>query len=322
MSRPESSAHRGRRAVTVRSPAKVNLQLSVGGRRPGRLSRPRHRVPGRRSARRGRRPAGRRRSHRHGHGRRRRERPCRTATTWPPAQPSRSPRPPESTRTSPWRCARPSRSPAAWPADRRRCRCPGGLRRIVGNRTSNETSSRRVAAELGADVPFALMGGTAIGLGTGTQLTPALARGRFHWVFAIAETGCPQQRCTPSTTGWPESRSGSSREVSDAPDDRAARGRRDRRSGARCRTTFSGQPSRCARGCASRSTSARSTAPSASIVSGSGPTCAFLARDDEHALDLAVALSAADVCRSVVRADAPGPRCPGRRRLAMTVTGC
>jgi 4-diphosphocytidyl-2-C-methyl-D-erythritol kinase len=42
-----------------------------------------------------------------------------------------------------------------------------------------------------------------------------------------------------------------------------------------------------------------------SIVCGSGPTCAFLARDEEHALDLAVALSAADVCRSVARAEAP-----------------
>ena len=33
------------------------------------------------------------------------------------------------------------------------------------------------------------------------------------------------------------------------------------------------------------------------MLSGSGPTCAFLARDEEHALDLAVALSSAGVCR-------------------------
>ena len=43
----------------------------------------------------------------------------------------------------------------------------------------------------------------------------------------------------------------------------------------------------------------------AGLVSGSGPTCAFLARDDEHALDLAVALSAAGVCRVVRTAKAP-----------------
>ena len=41
------------------------------------------------------------------------------------------------------------------------------------------------------------------------------------------------------------------------------------------------------------------------VVSGSGPTCAFLARDESHALDLAVALSAAGVCRTVKRADGP-----------------
>ena len=46
-----------------------------------------------------------------------------------------------------------------------------------------------LAAGLGADVPFALLGGTALGVGTGEQLTPALARGRFHWVFALADGG-------------------------------------------------------------------------------------------------------------------------------------
>src|SRR6476660_3633228 len=46
-----------------------------------------------------------------------------------------------------------------------------------------------LAAGLGADVPFALVGGTAVGLGTGTRLTSALARGRFHWVLALADSG-------------------------------------------------------------------------------------------------------------------------------------
>ncbi len=41
------------------------------------------------------------------------------------------------------------------------------------------------------------------------------------------------------------------------------------------------------------------------IVSGSGPTCAFLARDDEHAIDLAVAFTASGVCRTVKRAAGP-----------------
>jgi 4-diphosphocytidyl-2-C-methyl-D-erythritol kinase len=43
------------------------------------------------------------------------------------------------------------------------------------------------------------------------------------------------------------------------------------------------------------------------LVSGSGPTCFFLARSASHATDLAVSLSGAGVCRSVARATGPAP---------------
>lgn len=46
-----------------------------------------------------------------------------------------------------------------------------------------------LAARLGADVPFALHGGTAVGTGRGDDLTPALARGRFDWVLVLSEQG-------------------------------------------------------------------------------------------------------------------------------------
>lgn len=46
-----------------------------------------------------------------------------------------------------------------------------------------------LGAELGSDVPFAVLGGTAVGLGRGERLTPALTRGTFHWVFATADGG-------------------------------------------------------------------------------------------------------------------------------------
>ena len=54
------------------------------------------------------------------------------------------------------------------------------------------------------------------------------------------------------------------------------------------------------------------------LISGSGPTCAFLARDDEHALDLAVAFTASGVCRSVRRAHGPvqGARVVDQRDVA------
>ena len=44
----------------------------------------------------------------------------------------------------------------------------------------------RLGARLGADVPFPLMGGCAVGLGRGDMLTATLARGVYHWVLAVA----------------------------------------------------------------------------------------------------------------------------------------
>ncbi|MFG1809131.1 4-(cytidine 5'-diphospho)-2-C-methyl-D-erythritol kinase [Streptomyces sp. NPDC049040] len=46
-----------------------------------------------------------------------------------------------------------------------------------------------LAAELGSDVPFGLLGGAALGVGRGEILTPLEVGGEFHWVFAVAEGG-------------------------------------------------------------------------------------------------------------------------------------
>jgi len=51
------------------------------------------------------------------------------------------------------------------------------------------TRMHELASRLGADVPFALHGGTAVGTGRGDQLNPALARGRFDWVLVTSEQG-------------------------------------------------------------------------------------------------------------------------------------
>jgi 4-diphosphocytidyl-2-C-methyl-D-erythritol kinase len=161
-----------------------------------------------------------------------------------------------------------------------------------------------LAAGLGSDVPFALVGGTAVGLGTGVRLTQALARGRFHWVFAFADSGLSTKDVYAEHDRLARQSVGLEPEVSDAlmsalrAGDAVALGRslsNDLQRAAislrpRLRLTLDVGEEYGALG---------------AIVSGSGPTCAFLARDDEHALDLAVALSAADVCRSVTRADAP-----------------
>lgn len=46
-----------------------------------------------------------------------------------------------------------------------------------------------LAARLGADVPFPLLGATAVGHGRGDRLTPLMTRGRYLWVLAFAARG-------------------------------------------------------------------------------------------------------------------------------------
>ena len=46
-----------------------------------------------------------------------------------------------------------------------------------------------IAATLGSDIPFALHGGTALGVGRGEILTPVLAKGVFHWVVVVNDGG-------------------------------------------------------------------------------------------------------------------------------------
>lgn len=52
----------------------------------------------------------------------------------------------------------------------------------------------RLGARLGADVPFALMGGAAIGLGIGDQLAPLLTRAQTDWVLIPASYGLSTPR--------------------------------------------------------------------------------------------------------------------------------
>lgn len=163
-----------------------------------------------------------------------------------------------------------------------------------------------LATKLGSDVPFALYGGNAIGRGRGEQITPVLGRGRFHWVLAFAGEGLstPEvyQRCDELRAGEdvPEP------SVSESLIQALRSGEANDLAGALHNDL---QPA---------ALSLRPTLRKlldagveygalAGIVSGSGPTCAFLVRDEEHALDVAVALTASGVCRTVKRAHGPVP---------------
>jgi 4-diphosphocytidyl-2-C-methyl-D-erythritol kinase len=163
-----------------------------------------------------------------------------------------------------------------------------------------------IASGLGADVPFALVGGTAVGTGRGERLTPALARGQFSWVFALAEGGLP----TPAVYaeidrlrgagGVPRPRVSEPLMAALRSGDAGALGRALTNDLQRAAVSLRPQLGLTLE-------VGEEYGALGAVVSGSGPTCAFLARDSEHALDLAVALSAAGVCRTVKRAHGPVP---------------
>jgi 4-diphosphocytidyl-2-C-methyl-D-erythritol kinase len=161
-----------------------------------------------------------------------------------------------------------------------------------------------LAAGVGSDVPFALVGHTALGLGRGEKLTPVLARGHFHWVFAFAETGL----ATPEVYAELDRlRAGSvlaEPRVSDALMS-ALRSGNAVALGAALDNDLQRAAVSLRPGLAMTLDVGDEYGALGALVSGSGPTCAFLARDEEHALDLAVALTASGTCRTVTSAVGP-----------------
>lgn len=166
------------------------------------------------------------------------------------------------------------------------------------------TKLEALAVRLGSDVPFALHGGTAIGRGRGEQVTPALARGEFHWVFAFADWGLS----TPDVYTECDRLRAQRDVVAPAVADELMAALRS----GRATSVGAGLHNDLQEAALSLRPRLKLTLEAGadagalgSIVSGSGPTCAFLARDDEHALDIAVALSASGACRTVTRATGP-----------------
>jgi 4-diphosphocytidyl-2-C-methyl-D-erythritol kinase len=165
-----------------------------------------------------------------------------------------------------------------------------------------------LARKLGADVPFALTGGTAIGTGRGDELSPALARGTFQWVLALADFGLS----TPEV--YAELDRHRERHAQDIfPVDPRPSVDTDVLQALRA-----GDPAMLAAAMHNDlQAAALHLQPSltevielgeqngalAGIVSGSGPTVAFLAADQDAALELQLALSAARL--NVVRATGP-----------------
>lgn len=168
-----------------------------------------------------------------------------------------------------------------------------------------------LAAELGSDVPFGLLGHTAVGTGRGHLLTPAMTRGAFHWAFGLRHEGMSTRavydafdaRCDregpvayvdePQTAMMQALRAG----------DATALGaclRNDLQDASLELNPALGEVMDVARGAGALGV----------MVSGSGPTVAALARSPQHALAIAAALTAANVVDDVATAvgNAPGAR--------------
>ena len=176
-----------------------------------------------------------------------------------------------------------------------------------------------LASGIGSDVAFGLLGGTAIGIGRGEQVTPVLTSGTFHWVLAFANgelstadvyAACDRMRASPASPPGKEHKAGTVGVPDPALDNRLIAALR------------SGDPAEVGQLLSNdlqpaaislrpelrrTLTAGRELGALGAMVSGSGPTCAFLAKNRRHARDLAAALAGAGVCRTVAQVTGPAP---------------
>jgi 4-diphosphocytidyl-2-C-methyl-D-erythritol kinase len=172
-----------------------------------------------------------------------------------------------------------------------------------------------LAARLGSDVPFSLLGGVALGGGRGERLTPVLARREWHWALGIAHEGLS----TPAVYAELDRLRAAGRLPADStlPEPErviAALGSGDTEALAGALGNDLQAAAVSLRPHLRRALrSATGAGAAAALISGSGPTVAALARDQEAAVRLAAALAAEGVFRTVraVRGPVPGARLVG-----------
>jgi 4-diphosphocytidyl-2-C-methyl-D-erythritol kinase len=173
-------------------------------------------------------------------------------------------------------------------------------------RSRDELAS--IAAELGSDVPFLVHGGTALGTGHGEAVSPVLARGNaWHWVVAIADDGLSTPHVYRELDRL--------RATATAPApltsaDRLLGALRQREPGvlaAALGNDLQAAALSLRPGLSVTLGAGRDAGALAGIVSGSGPTCVFLAESAAHATEMAATLEAYGVARTVRTAYGPVP---------------
>ncbi len=162
-----------------------------------------------------------------------------------------------------------------------------------------------LARELGADVPFALTGLTAIGSGRGDVLTSAMVRGSYHWVLAVQDEGLstPEVFAAFDDAGG---RHAPEPELDDAL--LAALRSGDAEQLARHLVNDLEEPALDLRPELGDVLAAADRAGAlGAVLSGSGPTVAALAVDERHAHSVAAVVREAEVAGEVLVVTGPAP---------------
>jgi 4-diphosphocytidyl-2-C-methyl-D-erythritol kinase len=163
-----------------------------------------------------------------------------------------------------------------------------------------------ICAELGSDVPFSLVGGAALGTGRGERLTPLEVGGTFHWVFAVADGGLS----TPAVYGEFDRLAAGTDVPAPAASPALLEALRTGDTALLAGALVNDlQPAALSLRPSLAGTLAAGTAAGAlaGLVSGSGPTTAFLVKDEEAARKVADALLASGTCRTARVATSPAP---------------
>jgi 4-diphosphocytidyl-2-C-methyl-D-erythritol kinase len=166
-----------------------------------------------------------------------------------------------------------------------------------------------LAARLGSDVPFALHGGTALGTGRGEELATVLARSTFHWVLAFADGGLSTPAVFAEIDRLRESGDGNRSMPPPLEDPEPVLAALAAGDPAALAPLLGNdlQPASLSLDPGLRRTLRAGTEAGAlaGIVSGSGPTCAFLCASATSAVDVGSELAGAGVCRTVRVASGP-----------------